>query len=103
LNQIGGEELEHFVRPIYQKILDKKGRIQPWIIETIKALFEHHFKLAEAANALFIHKNTMAYRIKRIQTLTGLSIGDNFHHTVMLNLLGIYVERLQKATRANSQ
>ena len=99
LNQIGREELEHFVEPIYRKLLDKRGRIQPWIIETIKALFKHHFNLAAAAEALFIHKNTMAYRVKRLQTLTGLAIGNNFYHTVMLKLLVIYVERLQKVTR----
>lgn len=99
LNQISQDDLEHFVQPIYQKILNKKGRIQPWIIKTLKTLFEHNFKLAEAADSLFIHKNTMAYRVKRIEEITGLSISDNFYHTVMLNLLVIYVERLQKATR----
>lgn len=99
LNQISAEDLEHFVRPIYQKILNKKGRIQPWIIKTLKALFQHNFKLTEAANSLFIHKNTMAYRVKRIEEITGLSISHNFYHTVMLNLLVIYVDRLQKATR----
>lgn len=99
LNQISQDDLEHFVQPIYRKILNKKGRIQPWIIKTLKALFEHNFKLAETADSLFIHKNTMAYRVKRIEEITGLSISDNFYHTVMLNLLVIYVERLQKATR----
>lgn len=99
LNQINGEDLAHFVEPLYRRILDKKGQVQPWIIETTKALFEHHFNLAEAAKALFIHKNTMTYRVKRLQTLTGLEIGKNFYHMIMLKLLEIYVERLQKATR----
>lgn len=99
LNLIGTEELAHFVEPIYRKILDKKGQIPPWITETIKALFAHHFNLADAAKALYIHKNTMAYRVKRLQMLTGLTFGNNFYHTVILKFLAIYIERLQKATR----
>ena len=48
LNQIGREELEHFVEPIYRKLLDKRvGSTLDH--ETIKALFKHHFNLAAAA------------------------------------------------------
>jgi len=96
LNQINDYNLEHFIQPVYKKIINKKGRVQPWIIKTLKALFTHNLKVSEAAGALYIHKNTMAYRIKRIEKLTGLSMHGNFYHLVLLKLLVIYVERLHE-------
>jgi carbohydrate diacid regulator len=41
------------------------------LIETLQTFFECNQSLNEAANKLFIHKNTLQYRLKRIKDLTG--------------------------------
>lgn len=96
LNQIAPYELEHFIHSIYENILDNKGRLQLWIINTLKALFANNLNIIDAAKSLYIHKNTMLYRMKRIEEITGLSANSCFHHAILLKLLVIYVERLHK-------
>ncbi|ATY85539.1 hypothetical protein CVV65_11895 [Kyrpidia spormannii] len=43
-----------------------------FIEETVRAMVEHHLNISEAARALFVHRNTLMYRLDRIQECTGL-------------------------------
>ena len=92
-SQIDDYVLEHFVERIYRSTLDSTGKVQIWIIDTLQALFAHNLNVVDAAKSLFIHKNTMLYRIKRIEEITGLSVNSDFYHAVLLKLLVIYVSR----------
>lgn len=41
------------------------------LMETIIAYFRHHGNISQTADALYIHRNTLSYRLDRIQELTG--------------------------------
>lgn len=41
------------------------------LMETIIAYFGHHGNVSQTAEALYIHRNTLSYRLDRIQELTG--------------------------------
>lgn len=41
------------------------------LVQTLDAYFEHHGNVSQTAEALFIHRNTLLYRLDRIQELTG--------------------------------
>jgi DNA-binding PucR family transcriptional regulator len=59
-------------------------------IETFRALFDHGFNQLETAEALGIHRTTLAYRLRRLQELTGLDLSDAkemFHIAVSLKLM----------------
>lgn len=43
----------------------------PDLIDTLRALVRHDGNMAETASELCIHRNTLAYRLDRISTLTG--------------------------------
>ncbi|HKJ26140.1 MAG TPA: helix-turn-helix domain-containing protein [Anaerolineales bacterium] len=45
-------------------------------IETLEAYFEELGNLSQTADALFIHRNTLAYRLERIAEITGLDISN---------------------------
>ncbi len=46
------------------------------LIHTLEAYFEHNGNLSQAAEALFIHRNTLIYRLERIEAITNLDL-DN--------------------------
>jgi PucR family transcriptional regulator, purine catabolism regulatory protein len=41
------------------------------LVETMSAYFNHHGNISQTAESLFIHRNTLLYRLERIQELTG--------------------------------
>lgn len=59
-------------------------------IQTLQALISHAFNQVDAAETLGIHRTTLAYRLRRIQELTGLNLSDPrqvFHVAVSLKLM----------------
>ena len=47
------------------------------LLETLKVLTQSLGSKAQAADRLFLHRNTMIYRIKKIEELTGFDLNDN--------------------------
>jgi sugar diacid utilization regulator len=50
------------------------ANLTPELRETIFAFFEHGQQVADTARSLFIHRNTLLYRLDRIAELTGFDI-----------------------------
>lgn len=46
------------------------------LLETLGALVDHNGSPTHAAEALFCHRNTVIYRLKQIEALTGRSLAD---------------------------
>jgi purine catabolism regulator len=47
------------------------------LVRTLKTYFATGTNASEAADRLFLHRNSMIYRLERIQTLTGLDLKDD--------------------------
>ena len=60
------------------------------LIRTLEVYFEHNTNLSQAAEALFIHRNTLIYRMERIASLTGLDLDDPETRLAMQLALHIY-------------
>lgn len=56
----------------YQALLcaDKNGQL----VKTLSAYLQHFGDLQQCANSLFIHRNTLRYRLDKIQRITGVNI-----------------------------
>lgn len=46
------------------------------LVQTIDAYFTHHGNISQTAESLFIHRNTLLYRLDRIQELTGHNLNQ---------------------------
>ena len=44
------------------------------ILSTIDTFFENNLNVSETARQLFVHRNTLVYRIEKLQKSTGLDI-----------------------------
>ncbi len=45
------------------------------LLQTLSAFFQANMSVEECARLLFIHANTVRYRLRRVEELTGLSVG----------------------------
>ncbi|WP_297199589.1 sugar diacid recognition domain-containing protein [uncultured Pluralibacter sp.] len=75
-----GWQAEELTRPLAQlKASDGNGIFR----KTLRAWFSHNQNAAETAAALYIHKNTLEYRLKRVAEITGLNL-TNFEDRFLL-------------------
>ena len=75
------------IRPILEKdILNKLQENDDGdLIETLRVYFEMNGSVAETAQKLFLHRNTLQYRFRRIREITGFDI-HNIDDLVQLRL-----------------
>ncbi len=67
-----GHARRHLVDEIYLPLRHARGTL----IETIAAYFEHGASIEATARALFVHPNTVRYRLRQAAELTGFSPTD---------------------------
>ena len=59
-------------------------------IHTLEAYFEHNGNLSQTAEALFIHRNTLIYRMERIAAITNLELDKPENRLALQLALRIY-------------
>ena len=62
------------------------------LVRTLKTYFAAGANASEAADRLFLHRNSMLYRLERIQTLTSLDMKD-YRVALALQLGLLAIER----------
>jgi len=54
-------------------------------LRTIQGFFENNLNVSETARKLFIHRNTLVYRLEKIKKLTGLDLSQ-FDHAIVFKV-----------------
>jgi purine catabolism regulator len=65
-------DLKNFKEEILGSLLAYEGSGD--LVKTLEVYFEHNGNLSQAAEALYIHRNTLIYRMERIAEITGLDL-----------------------------
>ena len=52
---------------------------------TIRKFFENNLNVSETSRKLFVHRNTLVYRLEKIKKLTGLDLRE-FDHTIIFKI-----------------
>ena len=77
---ISALQANELARPLARlKAMDNNGLLR----RTLAAWFRHNVQPLATSKALFIHRNTLEYRLNRISELTGLDLG-NFDDRLLL-------------------
>jgi DNA-binding PucR family transcriptional regulator len=71
-----GAALEPF-RALIEPLLAHDRTRRSDLVLTLKTYFAAGGNASEAADRLFLHRNSMLYRLERIQKLTGLDLKDD--------------------------
>ncbi|AOQ25090.1 Purine catabolism regulatory protein [Moorella thermoacetica] len=67
-------EMQRFYDDILGQLVSYDEENKAGLITTLEMLFANDMNLQKTADALFIHYNTLRYRINRIQQITGLDL-----------------------------
>ncbi len=54
---------------------------------TVRHLLDNNLNLTLTAQALFIHRNTLVFRLKKLEQLTGLKPGHDINHAILCKIL----------------
>ena len=74
---------ETFLREVF-----KRGSIESLDQETlftIQKFFENNLNVSETSRKLFVHRNTLVYRLEKIRKLTGLDLRE-FEHAIVFKI-----------------
>ena len=89
-------ELIAFQEEMLGALLASEGARE--LIHTLQVYFEHNGNLSQAAEALFVHRNTLIYRMERIANLTGANLDDPEIRLAMQ--LALHIFRMMEKTGA---
>jgi PucR family transcriptional regulator, purine catabolism regulatory protein len=81
-------ELIAFQEEMLGALLASEGARE--LLHTLQVYFAHNGNLSQAAEALFVHRNTLIYRMERIANLTGANLDDPEVRLAMQLALHIY-------------
>ena len=66
-------------------------------LETVNCFFANDLNVSETARKLFIHRNTLAYRLEKVRKLTGLDVRIFDHAIIFKIAMTIYIHMRCKA------
>lgn len=72
----GSDVLRKFYDETLSALVAYDERQQTNLVETLAAYFTHHGNLSRTAEALFVHRNTLLYRMERIAAIIGHDLDD---------------------------
>ncbi len=84
---------ETFLREVF-----KRGSIESLDQETlftIQKFFENNLNVSETSRKLFVHRNTLVYRLEKIKKITGLDLRE-FDHAIVFKI-ALMVKKYLKA------
>lgn len=82
---------ESFARDIFG---EKLPVFDDELLSTINRFFKNSLNISETARQLYLHRNTLVYRLERVQKMTGLDI-RNFEDALTFRIAWMAASRIQ--------
>ncbi|GBF75305.1 hypothetical protein PA598K_03703 [Paenibacillus sp. 598K] len=76
LRMLPYEELDRFYHEAFKALLGKGDQEQNDMLRTLRAYYDNHCNLIDTAKALFVHRNTVVYRLEKAERLLGRKLKD---------------------------
>ncbi len=74
---------EMFLSEVFKK--NPIEALDPETLYTINKFFENNLNVSETSRKLFVHRNTLVYRLEKIKKLTGLDLRE-FDHAIVFKV-----------------
>ena len=70
--------MREYEKDVIHKLIEYDENVENYMLDTIIAYFENMYNISKTAEALYIHRNTLIYRLNKIEELTGKSMKDPY-------------------------
>jgi purine catabolism regulator len=70
------DELADFYEQTLAPLVDYDQDHDMQLVDTLETFFAQHGNVSQAAERLYLHRNSLLYRIERIGEITGLDLDD---------------------------
>jgi carbohydrate diacid regulator len=77
--------IEHFVKAYFLLLKEQEE-----LLETLVMLSKNHMNLVETAKDLFVHRNTVVFRVNKIRELTGLDPSHRHNDRILCHMIAGY-------------
>ena len=95
LHQEHADELEAFVEQTLGPLLRHDARSAVPLLPTVRSFIEHGGRLRETAAEIYVHRNTLAYRLDRAAEILGVDLKEpSARLTIELALRAMPLNRL---------
>ena len=74
---------EMFLKEVFKK--SSMDALDQETLFTIQKFFENNLNVSETSRKLFVHRNTLVYRLEKIRKLTGLDLRE-FDHAIVFKV-----------------
>jgi carbohydrate diacid regulator len=73
LAEIKKDTQQEIIKKTFYSSKELRGReINETLLETLKVFFDNNLSISKTAQAIYIHRNTLLYRLRRVKEITGL-------------------------------
>jgi len=95
-SQLDPEILTLTIKPYLQKIHSCFGKGTEDAMITMRKIFDYHFQFEKVASDLFIHKNTVIFRKKKMEECLGFSLKCSGNNNLLFMIILTHYEELNK-------
>jgi len=95
LRSLPREDLENFYSHALQGFTNENKEEEQTLLQTLSVYLETHCQISETAKRLYVHRNTVVYRLEKCEELLGKSLKDS--ETTLQIRLALRAKTLLKA------
>ena len=83
IHQLPEPLCEMFLKEVFDE--QEENIFDEEILSTVNQFFENNLNVSETSRKLFVHRNTLVYRLEKIKKLTGLDLRE-FDHAIIFKI-----------------
>jgi purine catabolism regulator len=76
LRMLPYEQMKQFYQNTFKGLVKEPKKDNDLLLQTLSVYLESHCQLSETAKRLFVHRNTVIYRLEKCEELLGRSLKD---------------------------
>lgn len=74
LRMLPQEDLQEFIKETFAHLLFLEDKERGELLKTLRSFLDNHCHIADTAKQLYLHRNTVIYRLDKCEQLTGRSL-----------------------------